>query len=545
MTGVRKYPLLLLVLSLAVVAVAQDVSTPTPYIEEIEVRVVSIDVVVTDAQGRPLTGLTRDDFELLEAGKPMNITYFSRIEEGRLDTEEVGAAADASPRSPIIWAVYVDQTNIKAGRRNQALRELRTFLTNVMGEGDRAIVATYDGHAFRVRTGVTADRAFLLQMLQTLEKERLHLGPAAVQEVHVRAQIENVVDPYEEGLVVARDVNTIVDAEALRTRNAIAGMDSLLDVLAGVDARTAIVYVGAGFNSLPGLSITETFRRKLPMLAEGIFAPKPEDRRFELEKYLSQLAERVSATRATVYSIHAGDPGVGLLGPEDKGHMAAVGSILGEDAQLIEAGSVHEMAARTGGRAFVANAKLSEQLAMVASDLTHYYSLGYSPTGEAGRLRDVRVRVKRPGARVRHREAVRERSKDEEAGDAAVTALFNPSNDNPLAVRVEAQPRRGRTLPVRVEVPLDSLTFLPLNDGHRAGLVFHFALAGKDGSVRRLDSRELPLLIPRQDFAKALRQNVSYAVEVPMQGGGMRLAVSVQDRIGQVRSIVTLPLDAQ
>lgn len=544
MTRARAFLLLLLVLS-PIAAVAQEaLPTPPPpekFVEEIEVRVVNIDVVVTDAQGKPLTNLTRDDFEMVEKGKPVEVSYFSRISEGRLQ-DESGAVDDQAPRSPVIWAVYLDQTNIKPARRNQALRQLRAFLDGVMRNGDRAIVASYDGLVFRVRTGVTADRAFLLQTLETLQKERVHLGPAAVQEPFLRSQIEHVIDPYEEGLVISRDINTVVDAEAMRTRNAIAGMGSLLDVLAGVDGRTAIVYVGAGFNTLPGLGITEVFRRKLPMLAEGIQAPKPEDRRFELEQAIVKLAGRVSATRATVYSIHAGDQRAGLLGPDDKGHTAVTGSIVGENSLLVESGSVQAMAARTGGRTFTANESLSSQLSIVASDLSHYYSLGYVPKGKPSELRNVSVRVKIPGARVRHREAVRERSPDEQAGDAVVTALFNPSEANPLAVKIATQPKRGRILPVRVEVPLDSLTFLPDETAHHAGLVFHFAIAGSDGSVWRLDSRELPLAIPKARFAKALTQNVTYGVEVPMNSQGLRLAVSVQDRIGQVRSLITVPL---
>lgn len=539
-------------LLLAVLCAAAAMGQESPlFVESIEVRVVSVDVVVTDAKGNPLTGLTRDDFELLENGKRVDVSHFARISEGRLEHDgPAGAAAGAAEaeqaaHNPVIWAVYVDQTNIKFGKRNQALRELRRFLDQTMREGDRAIVATYDGQVFRVRTGVTADRAFLTKTLQTLEKDRFHMGPAASQEIWLRRDLENVVDPVEEGPALGRAVNMIVDGEAIRTRDAIRGMGSLLDVIAGADARTAIVYVGAGFNLLPGLAITETFRRRLPMWAEGLNAPRPEDRKFELEKEMSNLATRISATRATVYSIHAGDTGMGLLEVEDGGSFESTGGVVGEGSHLTEMGSVREIAERTGGRAFRAGPNLAAELAIVATDLNHYYSLGYTPKGEPGQTRDVDVRVKVPGARVRHREAVRERSAAEAASDAVVTALFNPAEVNPLAVRVQTEPKRGRMLPVRVQVPLDSLTFLPQGDVQRAGLVFHFALAAKDGSVYRLDSRELPLAVHRADFAKALTQHVSYSVSVPLQGAGARLAVSVQDRIGMTRSLVTVPLDAQ
>jgi Ca-activated chloride channel family protein len=43
----------------------------------IGVDLVHFSVVVTDRQGAPITGLTADDFELVEEGKPQSISYFS------------------------------------------------------------------------------------------------------------------------------------------------------------------------------------------------------------------------------------------------------------------------------------------------------------------------------------------------------------------------------------------------------------------------------------------------------------------------------------
>src|SRR6476646_6599369 len=41
------------------------------------VDLVHFAVVVTDKQGGPITGLTADDFEIKEAGKPQTIKFFS------------------------------------------------------------------------------------------------------------------------------------------------------------------------------------------------------------------------------------------------------------------------------------------------------------------------------------------------------------------------------------------------------------------------------------------------------------------------------------
>ncbi|MBP9144252.1 MAG: hypothetical protein KBI44_07195, partial [Thermoanaerobaculia bacterium] len=50
---------------------------PPAFGERVEVEVVNVDVVVTDAAGKRVTNLTREDFRLEVDGKPMPIDYFA------------------------------------------------------------------------------------------------------------------------------------------------------------------------------------------------------------------------------------------------------------------------------------------------------------------------------------------------------------------------------------------------------------------------------------------------------------------------------------
>jgi len=47
--------------------------------EVIEINVINVDVSATDDKGRPVTGLKKGDFELLEDGKPIAISNFETI----------------------------------------------------------------------------------------------------------------------------------------------------------------------------------------------------------------------------------------------------------------------------------------------------------------------------------------------------------------------------------------------------------------------------------------------------------------------------------
>ena len=48
-------------------------SNQAPYTLQVNSRVVLTDVTVTDKQGNPITGLTENDFRLLDNGKPQKL----------------------------------------------------------------------------------------------------------------------------------------------------------------------------------------------------------------------------------------------------------------------------------------------------------------------------------------------------------------------------------------------------------------------------------------------------------------------------------------
>ena len=60
------------------------------------VDLVHFGVVVTDKQGSPITGLTADDFDIKEAGKPQTIKFFSAGDPANAPPLHVGFLLDAS-----------------------------------------------------------------------------------------------------------------------------------------------------------------------------------------------------------------------------------------------------------------------------------------------------------------------------------------------------------------------------------------------------------------------------------------------------------------
>lgn len=68
-------------------------------VENIDVRVINVDVVVTDKKGNVITGLKKDDFEIFENGVPKPISNFYAVEGGRPMETEGELPAATSPKA--------------------------------------------------------------------------------------------------------------------------------------------------------------------------------------------------------------------------------------------------------------------------------------------------------------------------------------------------------------------------------------------------------------------------------------------------------------
>ncbi len=72
-------------------AVAQEQGLPA-FREAVEVRVMDLDVVVTDSKGRPVPDVKQEEFSVKVDGKPVPIDDFARVEEGAIHAPDLASA---------------------------------------------------------------------------------------------------------------------------------------------------------------------------------------------------------------------------------------------------------------------------------------------------------------------------------------------------------------------------------------------------------------------------------------------------------------------
>ncbi|HEY0513365.1 MAG TPA: VWA domain-containing protein [Thermoanaerobaculia bacterium] len=474
-------------------------STAPSFGEVLEVNVVDVDVDATDRNGHRVTGLRKDDFELLEDGKRVAISNFDAREAGGEASRAAGGAAagktGAAGRSPDdAWnlVIFVDDFNILPAHRTRALRQLREFLDRELAPGDRVMLATYD-MGLNIRVPFTSDPAAIAQGLERVSSLAAHGGE---HERDRRQAVDAILSIQRDSLLVPpslpcpQNIATPAHAYAgarrqdvLQTINA---LTVLVNSLSGVPGRKAVLHVSDGIPLIPGEEVFQFlaeicgghgnsgFGKSANLETESIQQPnrffqKPSDddtnpmqvfdaaalgpesykgvsqapldaQSYAVNKNLQALAAHANAHRVTLYTLQAS----GLQGTE------ASDASFGPDDRLLQFPSIGSLlrsnlqdslqilADDTGGRAILNANNVLPDLSRMREDFTTLYSLGFTPghTGD-GREHKIEVRVKRPGVRLRYRQSYRDKPAFEKVVDRTLAALFYGIEENPLGVAVE------------------------------------------------------------------------------------------------------------
>lgn len=459
-----------LAFALALLAQAAGQQRPAPrqhneQDEEDVVRITSnliqVDAVVLDSQGRQVTDLTADDFDLFEDGRAHSITNFSYVAnasdskpgEGARPGAEAksGARASTSPKnssSPAppparlmpggtrrVIAFVVDDLGLSFETTAYVRRFLKQFVADQMQAGDFVAVV-------RTSAGVGALQQFTSDpRLVERAVERVRFTPGFRAPTGAFAVPADKLRPDEKDSVGKGDPTTRGDRDVVKevgdkdaAGQGESGTDR--DALFTVGTLGALNYVLRGAAEMPG-------RKSVVLITEDTRIFKLNNRDASVREYLQRMADLANRASATVYDLDAGDlkpdklgSNLGIVtsipsapaqgGAGAQGNSGSSAGALGasnqsftnrslaetmlNDKALTGKNALHEtrtalryLAKQTGGAQVFG-------LERVLEDQKGYYLIGYRPdektfdTQAAGqRFHNITVRVKRPGLRVRHR----------------------------------------------------------------------------------------------------------------------------------------------
>ena len=475
-------------------AAAQEPPAAGAFGETVEVRVVNVEVVVTDRAGNRVTGLRPGDFRLRVDGKETPIDYFTEVTGGTVAT----AAADAAPSAPIpppglevaagepvgtSYLVYVDDVFARSGQRNQTLDALQKDLGR-LGPRDRMAVVAFDGEKLEMLSSWTASAAELGRAF-----DRARTRPA--HGVRRLAEQRTVDDPGVE-LPMAGGGMEKIDSPGrgmgFEETELIQQLTERLE--RSVAATTATM---RGFGQPPGRKVLLLLAGGWPFSpAEYVYSPtapgKELDWLADEGKLYGPLADTANRLGYTVYGVDV--PGL-RIDFERQGAERIDSDQVGASDRREAAGhgAIEFLAQETGGKAIL-NGPRDAALAIAHEDTRSYYWLGFTPPGAADdRRHRIQVEALRPGLSVRSRTSFLAASRSAEAAAMAESALLfggAPSEAGPQLTVELGQPvpagRKVVDVPVEIAIPAAAVTVLQVEGRWAAKLELRLAAVDERGN---------------------------------------------------------------
>jgi VWFA-related protein len=396
-------PVLLGVLAAAGVLAAQELpkrntTRDSGLVLRQTVRRVRVDVVVTDAQGHPVTGLQASDFRVAEDGKPQSIRQFEYHSDDKTEAAlptrpplppHTFMNLPASPEHGPLTVLLYDILNTPLEDQLYAREVMIRFLKKNPG---RRIAIFVLGNRLRFLQGFTSDIDSIERAINdpaiSPKRSDISYSPGSGAEDMARLKDGTGADKTVDEMVAAR--------KELEETEASARMDLRVDMT--LDAFKQI-----------GRFLSRTAGRKNLIWYSGSFpaAISPNGGRTHQFDGVRNYNDRIKAAtdllntaEVAVYPIDAHglqtNPSFSASGNtvlSDRSAPSATSSFFAEQAAGFA--TMDLIGEQTGGRAFYNINGLEQALETASAEGSSYYSLVYAPTNEKydGSVRRIFVRI--------------------------------------------------------------------------------------------------------------------------------------------------------
>ncbi len=539
MKSLRAFAVLpILAVLAAIPAAAQQTGEPaSAFGEQIDVRVVNVEVVVTDKQGNRVTGLGPGDFRLRVDGKEVPIQYFTEVRGGQaVAAEEAGSGQSAAvqglpalaPGSPVgtSYLVFIDDYFSIPTRRDEVLRSLMDSLGR-LGPEDRMAVVAFDGSKIDMLSNWSdSERALTRGFQQALGRPALGFQRLAELRAYESSHRIGTL-----GTVDARSafVNR-VDLEEL----------SYMELIADHVQRSVMAAVSTmrGFAAPPGRKVMILLSGGWPFSVVDYVVNDPNRPILSREvpggeQLLAPLVDTANLLGYTLYPVDV--PGVESNGPDASDGAPPENGLLNLREQEVQA-TLEYAAKETGGKALI-NGLRVEAMQTAESDTRSYYWLGFTPERQRNDKRHViKVEVVREGLQVRSRNDYYDLARKTEVSMMVESALLfgNPPGAASMPMQVGKPVAKGRReieVPVSLAIPLSSMTVVPIDGKHVAEL--ELRIAAIDAKGNRADMPLVPIrLVADKPPSESPGQYVRYDTTLRLRKISQHLIIAIYDPVG-------------
>jgi VWFA-related protein len=555
-------------------------------------RMVVLDVIVTDREGRPVTNLAKSDFSIIEDGKPQAIGTFVVNNPAPVQRKSglppllpphvTTNRPDVIEASDRIAVLLLDGLNTPPQNQVYLKQQMLKFLAEHFDPSRKlAVVALTD--RLTVLQDFTSDPALLKAALEQYQASSPALarngGQRDTSTTYAVAPSISL-PPQATGGVVAEtsdptapassggSSDTIANNIAYMTRRfekeaenfsrdvrigaTLGALQEIARYLAGQRGRKSLLWFSSGF----------------PIAVTGI---DPEDLTASRSygEQLRRTTNLLNDAQVAIYTIDASGLLVGSLSDPSNSGRDASGRIAltleankklakEEFARMSTYDTLERAAIDTGGRYFHGN-DIANSIDISLQEAASYYLLGYYPSNKKwdGKFRQVRVKVSRPGLTVRSRQGYfaidpTQWKKDGREDDlkAAVATNVLPATQVTFMARAVPPSRNSETV---VEFVVDSATVsfhtVAASIGNSTpvarqscSLSFEVQAFTPTGKLVKAEVQSANAELESSTYERVRKQGVPMKVPIKLPAGSYLLRIGVRDNNTGLFGTAELPL---
>ncbi len=503
-------------------APARQAPGQPPATFKVEVNYIEIDAVVTDAQGKFVTDLTKDDFQVSEGGAKQAVTAFSRVDVPierpdpplfRRAVVEPDVRSNRDAFNGRVFLMVMDDLQTDFQRTPRVQAAARQFVRRYVGANDMVAVLT---------TGGSRD--------------------AAQEFTSSQARLLGAIDKFM-GQKSTRD--TIDLERVMKARNTYETLRGVIEFLGPVRGRRkALLWFGEGVE----YDIGNPAARDADVVRTA----------------MQSVITAANRANVTVYGIDPRGIGAGLDEAIELTPLPDETNAMGPVLDAVRRGqdSLRTIADGTGGFAAVNHNDVNEAFARIIQENSSYYVLGYYPAGDKrdGRFRNVDVRVTRPGLTVKARKgyvapAAQPASRAARDGfDSKLPAPIRealaspvPARDVPLSIF--AAPFTGvrpkASVALVVEIGGAALPFVEKDGLYNEDLDIHILAMDAAGKVQAGARDTAPLRLRAASHDSVVAHGLRVTRRLDLVPGRYQIHVAVREAnggaIGTIRQDLDVP----
>lgn len=540
------------------------------------VDAVRIDAVVTDRDGRVVTDLTADDFEVRQDGKLQKVTFaqFVPVLVGAAPLAGVPSAGSrvevrAMPAPPVrkeevqrTLAVVVDDLGLSFESLQNTQKALHAFVDRELRPTDLVALVRTGGAGGGLQP-FTTDRRVLHAGIDALRWNGASRGGVeAFESLNVFTTFSGGGPGGGTGTSIDPNDFTLVN-QLHRSMSAAGSLGALNLVVRGardLPGRKAIIFVSEGFR----LMARESTGPDAGLQPDSL-----------VRTALDRVIDQATRTGVVIYSLDA--RGLQTTGLQAADNLKSGGLAPGEMEGTVRSHArdrvevnrdtqegMAYLAEQTGGFAVMNNNDLARGLGRITADVRDYYVIGYVPQdgtfakpGQKAQLHKISITVRRPGLRVKTRKGFLGISDPlviadpESPARQLVHAATSPFGATDVALRATTLPgyssAQGTVVRTLLHIDARALTFVDTEGGKKTaaadvlGMVFD-----QDGTEVAHLSTGFSVALTADAADEALREGLAYTLRIPIpRGGAYQVRFAVRDQhsglLGSAGEFVEVP----